>query len=138
MFSLSAPELVYLYETTCPVYNEKKVYFLPIGEDLLSQISADPVHGLKVSQGYSQPRGPGLALGGFNLQAPGARLNMVIYIFPDGGPDIVNPGPLKDSSTLPTRLMKFLKDKGSIRCWRKITTSASGNISNFGHSPPIL
>ena len=83
MFSLSSSELVHLYETTCPVYNEEKVYFLPIGEDFLSQISADPVHGLEVSQGYIKPRGPSLALGGFNLQAPGARLNMVIYVFSD-------------------------------------------------------
>merc|ERR1711873_376385 len=97
---------------TCPVYNEKEVYLLPIGEDFLSQISADPVHWLEVSQGYIQPRGPGLALGWFNFQAPGARLNMVIYIFSDGGPYVMDSGPLKDSSTLPTRLMKFLKYEG--------------------------
>ena len=43
---------------------------------------------------------------------------MVIYVFSDRGPDVMNSGPLIDSSTLPTRLMELLKDEGSVRYWR--------------------
>ena len=81
MPSLCSSELIHLQETTGPVYNDKKVNFLTIGEDFLSKISADPVHGLKVSQRYIQARGPCLALGVFNLQAPSTGLDMVTDIF---------------------------------------------------------
>ena len=81
MPSLCSSELIHLQETTGPVYNDKKVNFLTIGEDFLSKVSADLVHGQKVPQRYIQARGPCLALGGFNLQAPSTRLYMILNVF---------------------------------------------------------
>ena len=40
MSSLCSSELIHLQETTGPMYNDKKVNFHPIGEDLLSKICA--------------------------------------------------------------------------------------------------
>ena len=72
MFHLGTPELIYLDIPTGPIDNDKKVNFLAIAEDFLGQMGTDPVHRLEVPNGYSQPRGPCLGLGGLQLQAPGA------------------------------------------------------------------
>ena len=72
MFCFGTPELVYLDKPAGPIDNDKKVNFLAIAEDFLGKIGTDPVHGLEVPDGYSEPRGPYLGLGGLQLQAPGA------------------------------------------------------------------
>ena len=60
--------------------NNKKVIFFAIAKDFLGEIGTDPVHRLEVPNGYCQPRGPCLGLGGLQLQALRACINMLFDI----------------------------------------------------------